>query len=101
MGVRAKFYVGKIDKATTTRLVTDDTGKLIPNELAGGYRQEQVEIANIYLYPVVSSVQNSENARFFAATPSGQIVLSTVNPAAWEHFEQGKEFYVDFTPAGE
>lgn len=35
-----------------------------------------------------------ENQAFFAATPSGKIELSTVKE---DHFEVGKEYYVDFT----
>lgn len=32
-------------------------------------------------------------------TPAGQIVMHITNPAAIERFEQGKEYFVDFTPA--
>lgn len=37
-----------------------------------------------------------ENDAFYAASPAGQIALSTV---AADHFEVGVEYYVDFTPA--
>lgn len=43
--------------------------------------------------------EEGENREFWDATPSGSIQLGTVNPAAWEHFEIGAEYYVDFTPA--
>lgn len=39
---------------------------------------------------------NPENKAFFASTPSGSIEISTVRA---DHFEVGKEYYVDFTPA--
>lgn len=43
----------------------------------------------------------SENGQFWTATPSGQITLYVNNPAGAAVFEQGKDFYVDFTPAAE
>jgi hypothetical protein len=42
---------------------------------------------------------NHENTKFFRWTPSASIQLGTVNPAAAEQFELGKEFYVDFSKA--
>jgi hypothetical protein len=44
--------------------------------------------------------KDTENARFTQATPWGEIRLGIDNPAAIERFESGKEYYVDFTPAG-
>lgn len=37
-----------------------------------------------------------ENAAFFAATPTGTVKLSTVRA---DHFEVGKDYYLDITPA--
>lgn len=37
-----------------------------------------------------------ENESFFAATPWGTLELSTVRE---DHFEVGKSYYVDFSPA--
>jgi hypothetical protein len=56
-------------------------------------------LAVIELHPVYSSDPQSENAKFFDATPWGSIQLGTVNAAAAEQFKAGGEFYVDFTPA--
>ena len=42
---------------------------------------------------------SKENEQFFKYTPAGQIRLEVLNPAALDQFEQGKEYYVDFTPA--
>lgn len=42
---------------------------------------------------------SEENKEFFKWTPSAQINLSTLNPAAAAQFKPGAEFYVDFTPA--
>lgn len=45
------------------------------------------------------SDKSHENAKFWAATPSGTIEIQCVNADAVEGFEVGKEYYVDFTPA--
>lgn len=37
-----------------------------------------------------------ENEDFFAATPSGRLILATLRE---EHFVPGKSYYVDFTEA--
>lgn len=42
----------------------------------------------------------AENARFTTVTPWGEIKLGIDNPTAIGQFGQGKEYYVDFTPAG-
>lgn len=47
--------------------------------------------------PVYSG--SEENDRFFASTPSGNIVLDVTNEAVI--FEVGKKYYVDFTEATE
>ncbi len=52
----------------------------------------------VTLSAVVSSDPESENAKFFAATPNGQIQLRLVKPETIAQFENGKEFYVDFIP---
>jgi hypothetical protein len=75
--VRAKFKVSSIENSTA-----------VPND---GLR-------NINLLPVYDG--SPENKEFFRWTPGGQIQLGTVNPEAAKQFEVGKEFYVDFTPAG-
>ncbi len=42
---------------------------------------------------------SEENKSFWKYTPSGELVMQTVNPEAAEQFKPGKEFYLDFTPA--
>lgn len=42
---------------------------------------------------------SEENQQFFKFTPSGDIRMNVLNPDAMANFEQGKEYYVDFTPA--
>lgn len=41
----------------------------------------------------------AENASFFSASPGGEISLLMVRSPNAEEFVQGREFYVDFTPA--
>lgn len=53
----------------------------------------------IDMSPVYSSDPESENGKFFKATPWGQITLGTVNAEAAAQFTPGAEFYLDFTPA--
>lgn len=72
MSVRAKFKVASIEKPTE-------------------------ETATVRLAPVVGG--SPENDEFYKWTPSGSIELSTINAAAAEQFVEGKEFFVDFTPA--
>jgi len=42
---------------------------------------------------------DAENSSFWNATPSGQITITVSNPQAFNFFELGEEFYVDFTHA--
>lgn len=55
--------------------------------------------SSVHLAPVYTG--SEENKRFFAATPGGLISFYTVNQDALDQFEQGKEYYVDFTPASD
>lgn len=77
--VRAKFKVTRIERS----------------EFGGGK-----EVQTIVLLPVYGgNGASEENRKFYAATPSGEIKLGTVNAEAAACFDLGKEFYVDFTPA--
>jgi len=38
-----------------------------------------------------------ENEEFYNATPYGEIRMGIVNPTTLARFEEGDEFYVDFT----
>lgn len=53
--------------------------------------------AEVTLRPVVGN--SDENARFYKATPGGQIQLSTINEQAASQFKPGRDYYIDFTPA--
>ena len=51
----------------------------------------------VEMLPVTSG--SSENESFYRYTPSGKVELGTVNEAAANSFEIGKQYYLDFTPA--
>lgn len=76
--VRAKFKVTKIEDANWK---ANDGG----------------DVRTVRLWPVCDG--SPENKAFFAATPGGEIALGCANLKAVEQFEEGKEYYVDFTPA--
>ena len=40
-----------------------------------------------------------ENARFHKYTPGGEVSITIDNPAIVGFFQEGKEYYIDFTPA--
>ena len=52
----------------------------------------------IDLSPVYDSNPESENGRFYKATPWGQITLGVVSDSVGETLKPGVEVYVDFTP---
>jgi hypothetical protein len=39
-----------------------------------------------------------EDVRFTKATPWGKLMVSIDNPAALEHLEVGRDYYLDLTP---
>ncbi|EMI5461228.1 hypothetical protein WJT80_00330 [Enterobacter roggenkampii] len=51
----------------------------------------------IYMSPVTADT--TENKSWSKYTPGGQLQMVISNPAAFEHFEQGKEYFIDIQPA--
>lgn len=93
MAVRAKFKVDRFESTLYRKARSGADGK--PN-----YQDtETVEMRTIVLTPVYADDPQSENRRFWDASPSGEIKLGTINPAAWQAFELGHEYYIDFSPA--
>ena len=43
--------------------------------------------------------RGQDNKKWAAATPTGNITMNILNPAALAQFVPGEEFYIDFTPA--
>lgn len=64
--------------------------------LKSPYSYQGGEIA---MAPVYSTDPAHENRAFWDATPNGEIKLRINNQAAFDNFEQGAEYYVDFTKA--
>jgi hypothetical protein len=91
MAVRAEFKVNSVE-STLRQIPIDATA-----DHPAGYRF--VEMRTIAMSPVYSSDPNSENKKFWDASPSGELKLGTVNAAAWEQFELGGEYYIDFIKA--
>lgn len=80
--VRAKFVVNTINRMNNT-----------------GQGKGQVA-STVVLNPVYSADPDHENAKFWKATPSGEIKMTVQNEQALAFFELGKEYYVDFTLVG-
>lgn len=94
MSVRAKFKVQRIESTQHQRARKGPDGKPDYSDT------ETVEMRTVVLSPVYGNGDpNHENTKFWEASPSGEIKLGTINPAAWEKFDLGREFYVDFTLA--
>lgn len=55
----------------------------------------------VQLGVVYSKVDGTEDRDFTKATPSGHIEMQIDNPAAAVQFVPGRQYYVDFTDAGE
>jgi hypothetical protein len=93
MTVRAKFVVQKIQCSYQTKYKNDSDGRL-------DYKQPyNVEMRTVHMSPVYGNGDpNHENTKFWEASPSGGLTLGTINPAAWQQFELGREYYLDFAP---
>lgn len=63
-------------------------------------KEEYAEPKNcgtVKMVPVMNG--SEENKQFYKWTPSGEIVLMTVNEMAFAGFKLGASYYVDFTEA--
>lgn len=54
-------------------------------------------LGEVTLKPVYDPNPESENGRFYAATPSGEIKLGILNTEAVKCFVVGKNYIIDFT----
>lgn len=92
MTTRAKFKVASITRREGSAPKVGEDGKTtyVP-----------AEIRDVELTPVYGNGDpNHENTKFWQASPSGSIKIGCANLEAAQAFELGKEYYVDFTPAG-
>lgn len=55
------------------------------------------EEGSVVLEAVING--SEENKEFFRYTPSGRIRIGIINKTAFQRFEPGTEYYVDFTKA--
>lgn len=94
MSVRAKFKVQRYESTLSERTTKETQGRPVGEQV-----RQIVEMRTIVLSPVYDPNPGSENHEFWQYTPSGEIKLGTINPEAWQQFEIGKEYYVDFSPA--
>lgn len=86
--VNLKFKVTEIHCSLGARYIEAERGReLVP-----------CEVRTIRLQPVAGN--RAENERFWPGSPRGQIEITCVNAEAVEVFELGKNFRVEFTPAG-
>jgi hypothetical protein len=101
MSVRCKFKVDSIKRESTHNAKRDAAGSPIKDE-RGNYVYEKGESWSVTMSPVYGNGDPShENTKFWAASPSGQFTLNTVNKAAVDLLELGGEYYLDITPAPE
>jgi hypothetical protein len=95
--VRAKFRVESKTEHLTHTLSNDNKtyikGKLITVNMNPVHYTQVKNDKNEWVIP------ESENTKFWKATPSGQIALGCINPETANQFELGKEYYIDFHPA--
>lgn len=78
MAVRAKFRINSVEDF-------------------GGHSR-QLKMGCVYETDAMKDA-DPENIRFTKATPSGSLTIQIDNPAAFEQFEIGDEWYADFTLA--
>jgi hypothetical protein len=86
--VRAKFRVNEIRRVHCS--VRNDEGKYVPGEMH-----------TIVMSPTYSDDPNSENKKFWDASPGGKFELNCVPPAAVAEFKLGKDYYFDIHEAPE
>lgn len=89
MSVRAKFRLDRVEQMLYST-----------NEKNADGSWKKVEMRTLVLVPVYGNGDpGHENTKFWNASPTGEIKLGTVNPQAWEQFDLGAEYYIDFTRA--
>jgi hypothetical protein len=97
---RCKFSVNKIEFVKSSKPVLDENGQHAKDEkgtsLYETFKQPTVHLGAIY----APDDPQSENGRFWTATPSGSIALAINNPVGAEVFDVGEDYYVTFEKVG-
>ena len=91
--VKAKFKIDRYE--TTMQKYKIDQSKPWTPENVQEYEQRTIIMNPVY----ADKDPNSENSKFWAATPNGEIKLGVVNKEAWDHLPLGREVYVTFEVA--
>lgn len=99
MTVRAKFTCQKIERTLGQRRIRTPDGEWVKG--TNGYpTSEPCEVWTVILNPVYANNDpHHEDSKFWDSSPSGQLMLGTVNADAVAYFELGHEYYIDFTKA--
>lgn len=52
-------------------------------------------------FSAVTATENPENKTWSKYTPSGSLTMTITNPACFDTFEVGKEYFIDLVPVSE
>jgi hypothetical protein len=85
--VRAKFRCETVVSLTTSATPNPTLGVSVGEKYA-----ERVKLSAVTTGP------NEENKSWAKYTPLGSLEMQIDNPGAFEKFERGKEYFLDFTP---
>ena len=82
------------------RSIAHEMGSVVEVNDDGSTSTKAGKVATVVFHPVYHGGDlKHENAKFWAATPGGELRLNIVNARAVEGLEVGQEYYVDVTPA--
>lgn len=99
MTIRAKFKCINIASSMQSSAKRNDVGAYVKDD-KGNAVYVETEMRTIKFTPVyANSDPDHENTKFWNASPSGIVVLGTINLEAWKEFVLGGEYYLDFTAA--
>ena len=87
--VRAKVWCSKVTNHAHPAHKDYKTEELIP---------AQITAKEFFFSFVYADDPEHENKKFWDATPGGELSMYVSNPDGWI-FEEGKEYYLDFTEA--
>jgi hypothetical protein len=77
--------------------LTEKNERVWPVLVDGVYRNKKV--GGVVMYPVTGNDNNEENKKFYDATPSGKLEFGSINEAALDSLELGKEYYITISLA--